>query len=207
VSRAILLVAGAYLAGSLSLSLVLVRLLRRADLRSLGSGNPGATNVLRTSGGWAALGVLAFDVAKGLVPVELARRLAVPPAVVAATALAAVVGHVFPVFFGFRGGKGVATGLGALVVLFPLAGLAALAVFAAVLAATRIVSLASLLATAAVVPLAWGLGASELAPRPAPAALVLAAICAVLVVARHSGNLRRLAAGTERRLGERRAAE
>ena len=206
-SRSILLVGGAYLAGSLSLSLVLVRLLRRADLRALGSGNPGATNVLRTSGGWAAFGVLAFDVAKGLVPVELARRLAVPPAVVAATALAAVVGHVFPVFFGFRGGKGVATGFGALVVLFPAAGVAALTVFVAVLATTRIVSLASIVAALAVVPLAWGLGAGDLAPRPSPAALVIAGLCATLVVARHAGNLRRLVAGTERRLGERRATE
>jgi glycerol-3-phosphate acyltransferase PlsY len=199
------LLAGAYLVGSISFSVLVVRLLRRVDLRTLGSGNAGATNVLRTSGRWPALVVLALDIAKGFAPVAIAKRLGFAPELVGGAALAAVVGHVFPVFFGFRGGRGVATGFGALLALFPLAAGSALAIFVALVVTTRFVSVGSIVAALAVPPLAWGFGAAGLAARPSAGALALAALAVAVVVARHASNLRRLAAGTERRLGERRA--
>jgi len=197
-----LLLLGAYLLGSVSFSLLVVRGLRRVDLRTVGSGNAGATNVLRTSGGWPALLVLALDIAKGAAPVQLARRLEAPSPVVAGAALAAVVGHVFPLFFGFRGGKGVATGFGALLSLFPLAGAAALVLFVVAVAASRLVSLGSLLAATALPVLAWALGRWQWSDPNDAATLALASCCSAIVVVRHRANLRRIAAGTERRLGE-----
>ncbi len=200
VSVALLL--GAYLLGSISFSLLLVRALRRVDVREVGSGNPGATNVWRTSGRWPGLLVLLLDIAKGALPVEVARRLQVPAVVVAGTALAAVLGHVYPVFFGFRGGKGVATGFGALACLLPFAGAAALVVFVLVVLATRYVSLGSIAAAAALPALAWSLGRAGLAPPPGAAVLGLASACSAVVIVRHSINLRRLRAGTERRIDQ-----
>jgi len=206
VTRALGLLVGAYCLGSVSFSLVVVWVLRRVDVRTLGSGNPGATNVLRTAGRWPALLVLLLDVAKGIVPVQAARRLGAPPELVAGSALAAILGHVFPLFFGFRGGKGVATGFGAFVALFPLAGGAALALWIVVVAATRYVSIASMVAAVAVPALAWGLGRFGVEPPPSPAVLAIAVAGAATILARHRSNLRRLAAGSERRLGRREAA-
>jgi len=203
VTHAALLLAGSYLVGSISFSLVVVRLLRRVDLRTLGSGNAGATNVLRTSGSWPALAVLALDIGKGYIPVAIAKRLAFSPELVAGAGLVAVLGHIYPVFFGFRGGRGVATGFGALVALFPLAGAVALGIFVATVFATRYVSVGSIVAALSVPPLAWGFGAWGVAPPPAPGAVAVAALCVAVVVLRHASNLRRLTAGTERRLGER----
>ncbi len=195
------LVAGSYLLGSLSFSLAVVWLLQRADVRNLGSGNAGATNVLRTAGRWPALLVLLLDIAKGIVPVRAARTLGAPAEIVAAAAFAVVVGHVFPVFFGFRGGKGVATGFGALLALLPLVACAAAVTFAVVVMATRYVSLASVSAAVALPALALlfaRLGWTAPVPE---SVLAFACGCAGLVLLRHSGNLRRLAAGKERRLG------
>lgn len=195
------LVAGSYLLGSLSFSLAVVWLLQRADVRNLGSGNAGATNVLRTAGRWPALLVLLLDIAKGIVPVRAARALGAPAEIVAAAAFAVVVGHVFPVFFGFRGGKGVATGFGALLALLPLVACAAAVTFAVVVMATRYVSLASVSAAVALPALAL-LFARLGWTAPVPGSvLAFACGCASLVLLRHSGNLRRLAAGKERRLG------
>lgn len=195
------LVAGSYLLGSLSFSLAVVWLLQRADVRNLGSGNAGATNVLRTAGRWPALLVLLLDIAKGIVPVRAARALGAPAEIVAAAAFAVVVGHVFPVFFGFRGGKGVATGFGALLALLPLVACAAAVTFAVVVMATRYVSLASVSAAVALPALAL-LFARLGWTAPVPGSvLAFACGCAGLVLLRHSGNLRRLAAGKERRLG------
>lgn len=199
----IALLAGSYLLGSISWSLVVVWALRRVDVRTVGSGNPGATNVLRTSGRWPALLVLALDIGKGLGPVEVARRLGAPSEVQAGAAVAAVVGHLFPLFFGFRGGKGVATGFGAFVALFPWAGLMGLLLFVALVLITRFVSLGSIVAASAIPFLAWVNGRVGLSPPPTAVALVLAALAAALVVLRHRSNLRRLLEGTERRLGER----
>lgn len=204
IARDGLLLAGSYLLGSVSFGLLVVRLRDRVDLRTRGSGNAGATNVLRTSGHWAALLVLLLDIAKGIAPVRLAQMLGSSTEIAAGAGLAAIGGHVFPVWFGFRGGKGVATGFGAFVALFPLAGAAALALFLAVVAATRYVSLASIVAAASVpglVALTAGRGWS---PPVSATTLVLVGASAALVLFRHRPNLRRLLAGTESRLGERR---
>jgi glycerol-3-phosphate acyltransferase PlsY len=146
--------------------------------------------------------VLLLDISKGIVPVRVARVLGAPTEVVAAAAFAVVVGHVFPLFFGFRGGKGVATGFGALVALLPLAAGTAMAVFALAVVATRYVSLGSVLAAAALPLLAVLF--SRLGWSPALSSSVLAWTCACtgLVVFRHSDNLKRLFTGSERRLGE-----
>jgi glycerol-3-phosphate acyltransferase PlsY len=200
-SRWLGLVAGSYLLGSFSFSLAVVWLLQRADVRKVGSGNAGATNVLRAAGRWPALLVLLLDIAKGIVPVRAARALGAPAEIVAAAAFAVVVGHVFPVFFGFRGGKGVATGFGALLALLPLAACGAVAIFAATVVTTRYVSLGSVLSAAALPILALLLArVGWSAPVPA-SSLAFACGCAGLVLLRHSDNLKRLAAGTERRLG------
>lgn len=198
------LLLGAYLVGSISFSLILVWAIERVDLRTLGSGNAGATNVLRTSGRWTALVVLSLDIAKGYLPVRFARSLEMPAELVAGTALAVVLGHVFPIYFGFRGGKGVAPGFGAFLGFVPLAAGVALLLFASLVVATRYVSVGSIVATLATPPLAWGIArAGWTAPVP-PGALALASACAGVVVLMHWPNLRRLAAGQERRLGGRR---
>jgi len=199
--RWIPLVAAAYLVGSLSFSVAAVWLLRRVDVRTLGSGNPGATNVLRAAGRWPALVVLLLDIGKGLVPVQLAKRLEAPAAVVVGVAFAAVLGHVFPLYFGFRGGKGVATGFGAFLALFPLAAAAAIVVFVAVVLVTRYVSLASLSGAVTVPLAAWLFARAGWSPPVSPAMLALALATSGLIFLRHRDNLRRLRSGDERRLG------
>jgi glycerol-3-phosphate acyltransferase PlsY len=203
---AALLVAGGYLLGSISFSLLLVRLLARIDLRSFGSGNAGATNVLRASGRWPALVVLLLDVAKGFAPVRLGQGLGAPAALAAGAGLAAIVGHAYPAFFGFRGGRGVATGFGVFLALSPLAGAAALAVFAGVVAATRIVSLGSVVGAALAPAFALLFARLAWSPPLPGGAVALAAAGSAVVVWRHRDNLARLRAGTERRLGGRGAA-
>lgn len=169
------------------------------DIRRHGSGNIGATNVLRTVGRVPAALTLLGDVAKGFAAVSAAAALAPGDTTVAgAAAVAAVAGNCWSIFLGFRGGKGVATGLGALLRLVPLATLAALPVFVVVVASTRYVSLASL-AAAACVPLG-----ALLLGHPGPV-VGATAVVAALVIARHHENIARLRAGTERRLGERAA--
>lgn len=205
-ARWAVLLAASYLLGSISFSLLVVWALRRIDLRTLGSGNAGATNVLRASGRWPALVVLLLDIAKGIVPVRVAQQLGAPAEVAAGAGLAAILGHVFPVYFGFRGGKGVATGSGVFLALLPLAGATSLALFVAVVGITRYVSLGSIAAALAVPPLALAFARAGLAPplTPATIALVIAAVAVVLL--RHGSNLARLRAGTERRLGGRSGA-
>ncbi len=195
------LVAAAYLLGSISFSLLIVRLLEGFDLRDHGSGNAGATNVLRLAGAGPAAAVLLFDVAKGVVPVQVARALDAPGSVVGGAALAAVVGHVFPVFHGFRGGKGVATVAGALGSLAWVPAGVALVVFLTVVTASRYVSLASVV-TVASFPMLLHLCARVGWTPPPPDWLTASAVAiAVLVAARHRDNFRRLAAGAEHRLG------
>lgn len=204
--RDLAVLAGAYLVGSISFSLLIVRLLSRVDLRTVGSGNAGATNVLRASGRWPALLALALDVAKGVAPVRIAQALGAGAEVAAGAGLAAVVGHVFPVWFGFRGGKGVATGFGVFVALFPLAAALALVLFVGVVGATRIVSLGSITSAVALPLLALGLAHADLAPPVSPGVALIASAAVGVVLVRHRPNLHRLLAGTERRLGSRRAA-
>lgn len=198
--------AGAYFVGSISFSLLIVRLLSRIDLRTVGSGNAGATNVLRASGRWPALLALALDVAKGVAPVRIAQAMGATAEIAAGAGLAAVLGHVFPVWFGFRGGKGVATGFGVFVALFPLAAALALGLFVGVVGATRIVSLGSIVAAVALPLLALGLARGGWAPAIPTGVALIATTAVAIVLARHRSNFARLLAGTERRLGSRRTA-
>jgi len=187
---------GAYLIGAIPIGWLVARAFGVGDIRRHGSGTIGATNVLRTLGKLPAIVTLFGDVAKGYLAVVLAARLTGgEPAAVAAAAVATVAGNCWSVFLGFRGGKGVATGLGAMLRLMPWATLAALPVFIVIVASFRYVSLASLLATVCV-----PLGAAVLGyPRASVAA---AALVAVIIVGRHHANIGRLWSGTESRLGQ-----
>lgn len=196
-----LLVLAAYCLGSISFGLLVVGALRRQDLRRVGSGNPGATNVLRAAGKGAALLVLLLDILKGALPILVGARLGIGGPILALAAVAAVLGHMLPLFHGFRGGKGVATAAGALGALEPLLLAVAGAVFVAVVGWTRYVSLASMSAVVAyclfalvAVERSW-LAGERFWVLPAAAAI------AVLVVARHHANIGRLWRGEEPRLG------
>jgi glycerol-3-phosphate acyltransferase PlsY len=190
-----LLVIVAYLLGSISFAVVLVRATTGKDIRAEGSGNAGATNVLRAHGKKLALFVALLDVAKGAAAVLLMRLLTADPLWGALAGVAAILGHVFPIFYAFRGGKGVATAVGAFAVLAPLALLCCLAVFVVVVALTRYVSLGSVIAMVLLPPVA---GLLFHAPR---AVVTGSAVTALLVVFKHLGNLKRLALGQERKLG------
>lgn len=191
-----LAVLGAYLVGAVPIGWLVARASGVTDIRRHGSGTIGATNVLRTAGRWPAILTLLGDVLKGYVAVVLGTALGGDEPGVAATAtVAAVVGNCWSVFLGFRGGKGVATGLGALLRVIPLATLAAMPVFVAVVATTRFVSLGSLLAALCVPLGAWLLGYP-------PGSTVAALAVALIVVGRHHANIARLLAGTESRLGQ-----
>ena len=201
--------AGAYLLGSIPTGFLLVRAYRHQDIRTVGSGNIGATNVLRLGG--KALGAATFllDVLKGAAAVWLGilafRHLAIdssPRDVEALAALFAVVGHMFPLWLGFRGGKGVATGFGVFLVLAPWAALAAFGLFAILLAITRFVSLSSIVAAASFPIFAWFLVAGY---RP-PFFVAVQVTVALLIISKHHQNIRRLLSGTENRIGAPRAA-
>jgi glycerol-3-phosphate acyltransferase PlsY len=189
---AVLILAGSYLIGSIPFSYLVAR---RAgvDLRQVGSGNVGATNVMRSAGRKA--GILAFllDASKGAVAALLAGRLSPGDVLPPLAAACAVLGHMYPVWLGFRGGKGVATGAGAFLPLAPLATLFALLAFAVTLVSVRYVSIASLLGAVALVVTAFVSGA------PPPVAWTAAGLTA-LIVWKHRGNLQRIRAGTENRL-------
>jgi glycerol-3-phosphate acyltransferase PlsY len=199
----------AYLLGSIPTGYLLVRLFRHQDIRSVGSGNIGATNVLRT--GSKALGAATFllDILKGCAAVWLGEWAAAhvllgadPRNIEALAALSAVLGHMFPVWLRFRGGKGVATGFGVFLVAAPLAALAAIAVFGIILALTRFVSLASILAAASFPVFAWLLVEGD---RP-PFYFAVQIAVALLIILKHHQNVRRLLAGTESRFGAKQPA-
>jgi acyl phosphate:glycerol-3-phosphate acyltransferase len=191
-----LLVALGYVLGSIPTGLLVARWQRGVDIRRHGSGNIGMTNVLRAVGKGAAALTLVGDLAKGLLPVLLARAWLTSPWAIGLVALAAVIGHLFPVFAGFHGGKGVATTLGASLPLLPGPLLIAFLVFVTCVALRRQVSLGSLAAAAAlpIAAFAWG----------SPAAYVLyALVAATLIWYRHRENIQRLLAGTEPTIGQR----
>lgn len=183
-----------YLIGSLPLGFLAGRRLGGVDLREVGSKNVGATNMYRVSGARLGATVMALDMAKGALAVGVASLVSTRDAEIAAAALGAVAGHVYPVWLRGRGGKGVATACGAFAVLVPQATLLALGAFSVAVALTRVVSVASVVAsvtlpvgavaTGATAAIAWG-----------------ACGAAVLVVWRHRSNLRRLVRGTEQRIG------
>lgn len=184
-----------YLAGSVPFAYLLAR---RAgiDVRRAGSGNVGAANVLRTTGPWRGVVVMSLDVAKGVLAVVLATVTNAGATLTALAAAAAIVGHIYPVWLRFHGGKGVAVAAGVFAVLMPLATALAATLFLVIVIATRYVSLGSIAATVALPPAAWLTGE--------PAAVVAAAAGAgLLILFRHRGNIRRLRAGTERRMGVR----
>lgn len=183
---------GGYLFGSIPFGLLLTRLAGHGDIRAIGSGNIGATNVLRTGNKKLALATLLLDVGKGALPTLLAAQGGDELASLVA-GFAAVLGHNFPLWLGFRGGKGVATTLGVLLAISWPVGLAALALWLGCAVVFRISSLAALIALAAspLLMLAFGDGAQ----------VVLAAVLALLVAVRHHTNIRRLLAGTEPKIG------
>lgn len=193
----------AYLIGSLSFAVIVSRAFGLADPRSYGSGNPGATNVLRSGKKAAAILTLVLDAAKGALPVWAVQQFGAAHGLglgtVALVGLAAFIGHLWPVFFRFKGGKGVATAAGVLLAFNPWLALATLASFAIILFFFRYVSLASIVA-AVFAPfyqlLIW---------RPGPLAAAIV-VMSILLVWRHSANIQRLLAGTEQKLGAKKRA-
>ncbi len=183
--------------GSVSGSLLLGRF-RGVDIRTLGSGNAGGTNALRTQGFKFALAVMAIDVGKGALATWLGAHFAAPELalrVALACGFAAVVGHVWPVFHGFRGGKGVATVIGMLLVLWPVLLLPMIGVFALVLTTTGYVGLGSILAGFTMLPAVYGLGSGS----PATEWIIAAAVVALFLLFTHRANVQRLLAGEENR--------
>ena len=190
----------AYVIGSVPWGLLVVRLIRRVDVRDYGSGKTGGTNVLRSAGKGAAVLVLAADAGKGAAVVALAMAMTSSDSVPAAAAGAAVAGHVWPLFAGFRGGRGIATGVGVSLVLEPWIGLMGLAAFAPVVLLTRYVSLGSM---CGVVAIATTFVVTAILDEQPTAYLGFAIATGSLVLFMHRDNVRRLLAGEERRLGAR----
>jgi glycerol-3-phosphate acyltransferase PlsY len=184
----------AYAIGSIPFALLIARWWGAGDLRGVGSGNLGATNVWRASGVTAGLLVALLDIAKGAASVTLARHMTDQPAAPAAAGLAAIVGHIYPVWLRFHGGKGVATAAGVFAVLTPTAMGPVLTIFAITVVMTRYVSLGSVLGALALPPVVYLVGN----PPPVVGAALAASI---LIVLRHRSNLSRLRTGAERRLG------
>ena len=196
----------AYLLGSIPFGYLIVKLTAGKDVRSGGSGATGATNVLRTAGKAAGLTTFALDILKGFVAVMAARWLTgagwwETSWVVASAAVIAIIGHIFPVWLGFKAGKGVATGVGVFLAIAPLAVLCALALFFVIAKRTRYVSLGSIIGTLAMPPLIlfWN---GWLWPNPDLLRMLAAiSVIVVLIVLKHTENIRRLLAGKENKFG------
>jgi glycerol-3-phosphate acyltransferase PlsY len=186
----------AYLIGSVPFALLVARKWGAPDLRRVGSGNLGATNVLRASGVTAGVLVALLDVGKGVAGVLVAAKLDGSNTTPAVAGLAAIVGHIYPVWLRFRGGKGVATACGVFAALAPVALPPALVVFLVSAWLTKYISVGSVLASAALPPIAYAMG------TPTPI-VIAASAAAVLIVFRHRSNLARVWLGTERRIGAR----
>ncbi len=201
---AVLIAAAAFLLGSIPVGYLLVRIFRRQDIRSVGSGNIGATNVLRAGGKGLGAATFVLDVLKGCSAVWLGAWLGgimlpmLPNRdLQALAALFAVLGHMYTPWLGFKGGKGVATGFGVFLVAAPWAALSAIGVFAVVFAITRYVSIASIIGAASFPVFAWFLTSGE---RPKFFIVVQCSV-ALLIIIKHHQNIRRLATGTESRFG------
>ena len=192
-----------YLLGSIPTGLIIVRLFKRVDVRDYGSGKTGMTNVLRTLGIPAATVVLLLDMAKAVLSIAIARYFFDSHSLETVSALAVLIGHNWPVFVGFRGGRGTAAGLGGLFILSPIAGLVAVVVGVPTIAITRYVSLGSIVGTlsgtvALIVLASLGLSAVEY--------IVYAVIGSTIIIGLHRDNIKRLIAGEERKLGQRATA-
>ena len=193
----------AYLLGSIPWGLIIVRLFKRVDVRDYGSGKTGMTNVLRTLGVPAAVVVLLLDMAKAVLAIAVARYFFDSNSLDAVSALAVLVGHNWPVFVGFRGGRGTAPGLGGLFMLSPIAGLAAVIIGAPTIAATRYVSLGSIVGTlSGVVAL---IVIASLGRSPVEY-IAFGLISGTIIIVLHRDNIKRLLAGEERKLGQRASA-
>jgi glycerol-3-phosphate acyltransferase PlsY len=191
--RIFALIGFAYLLGSIPSGYVLGKL-SGVDVRQFGSGNVGATNVARAVGKRQGVLTLLADALKGMVPVAIGLWMHLQPGSIAAIAIATFLGHLYPIFLKFRGGKGVATGFGALLIIAPLAALLLAGVFVAMVFPTRLVSLSSIIA-AALTPLGLWMFFQP------PAIVWMGAFFAAMIVWRHRGNIQRLLAGTEPRFG------
>jgi len=185
-----LFVPAAYLIGSISSAIIICRLMGLPDPREQGSGNPGATNVMRIGGKKAAAITLLGDSLKGLLPVYAANVLGLPAELVAATGLAAFIGHLYPIFFGFKGGKGVATSVGVLLGFFWALGLAFMATWYLVYKLGKISSLSALVASTLSPVFAWLIVGDE-------AIVAASAVMTVFLLWRHKSNIQRLLAGEE----------
>ena len=184
----------AYLLGSVSSAVVIARLMGLQDPRDVGSRNPGATNILRYGGKTAAIMTLVGDILKGVIPVLIARALTTDAMILALTGFAAFLGHLLPVFFGFRGGKGVATALGVWLALNPWVGLLLLTTWILMAVMFRYSSLSALTASlAAPLYVAW--------LSPGMPYLVTMIVMSAILVIRHRSNIRNLIAGTETKIG------
>ena len=192
--RTALLALLGYAIGAIPFSFLVARLFGVSDVRKVGSGNVGATNVMRSAGKVPGVIALVLDGLKGAGTVWIVRALGASEVEACAAGLAAVAGHLFPIWLGFRGGKGVATGAGLFIPLAPQALGVAVVFFAGALAAFRYVSLASMIASLALAGATWALGFSR-------AVTVTATLAALAVVAKHHANLDRLRRGVEPRLG------
>ncbi len=190
----------AYLLGSIPTGVILARAFGNVDPRTQGSGNIGATNIYRTAGKKLGILTLLGDILKGLIPVILARSFLESPLWVGAVALAAFLGHLFPIFLKFKGGKGIATGLGAFLALAPLSAAVSFLVFLGVVYKWRYISLGSLAATAAF-PIFLSLF------NPHRLYIPFVVVIGVLIFYRHRPNIERLLAGTESKFGDKKIAE
>lgn len=185
-----------YFAGSLSSAILYARLTHQTDPRQVGSGNPGATNILRTQGKKAAAIVLFGDIVKGVLPIVIGRFLGLSPFVLSLIALAAIVGHLFPIYFRFKGGKGVATTLGVVFALSPSLGLCCLLTWGVVAAVFRYSSLASLIMAMCLPIYVYLLQQAVLLPSML--------LVTALILLRHRRNIHNLMLGKETKLGAKR---
>jgi glycerol-3-phosphate acyltransferase PlsY len=209
----LLIVVVAYLLGSVPSGYVLMRLFRHEDIRQSGSGNIGATNVLRSGSKGLAATTFLMDMLKGCCAVWLGGLIggllapcAAPDNMRAPAALFAVLGHIYPVWLGFKGGRGVAVGFGVFLVAAPWAALAAISVFIVVLALSRYVSLASILAAASFPFFAWWLSRIHVCADRSPFFVAVEIAVALLLIVKHYPNIGRLLAGTESKLGAKKTA-
>jgi glycerol-3-phosphate acyltransferase PlsY len=202
------LAVGAYLIGSLSFAVIVSRVMGLSDPRSYGSQNPGATNVLRSGNKQAAIATLLCDALKGYLPVLLVKlfgpEFGLDDRAVAWVAIAAFVGHLWPVFFGFKGGKGVATAAGILFGVEPLLGLATMSTWVIVAFFSRYSSLAAL--AASLFAPAYYLFGDQLAWQTNPAELLALAVMSALLLMRHKDNITRLVSGQETKIGAKKEA-
>jgi len=184
-----------YLIGSISSAVIVSRLMGLPDPRQEGSGNPGATNVLRLGNKLAAALTLIGDILKGAIPVLISASLTADPMAVALAGAGAFFGHLFPVFFGFKGGKGVATALGVFLAINPFIALSLALTWLTIAIIFRFSSLAAIVSSASAPLWAWWFDSSGIY-------ILLAFALAIILVWRHSGNIKRLIAGTESKIGK-----